>query len=89
MHSVEVNIRICQPEKVMFPGALQSPGEHHLLGLSKSYVTLNRMHQLYKVTGKEYFVVDLCMYSYAYKLSTSSNKYHISVSLPLCVCVLL
>ena len=44
MHSLEVNIRICQPEKVMFTEAKHSfevrLGEHHFLGLTNSDVNL-------------------------------------------------
>ena len=46
MHSFEVNIRICQPEKVMSTEA-KSLGGHHFLGLTNPGVNLKRMHQLY------------------------------------------
>ena len=46
MHSFEVNIRICQPEKVMSTEALRLGG-HHFLGLTNPDVNLKRMHQLY------------------------------------------
>ena len=51
MHSFEVNIRICQPEKVMSTeaksGFVNRLGGHHFLGLTNPDVNRKRMHQLF------------------------------------------
>ena len=50
MHSFEVNIRICQPSKVLRLGGHHIRlGGHHFLGLTNPDVNLKRMHQLYNV----------------------------------------
>ena len=76
MHSFEVNIRICQPEKVMSTEAKPSPGlrlgGHHFLGLTNPDVNLKRMHQLYIVISEKspwflmirYFQLKIQRYSY-------------------------
>ena len=43
LHSIEVNIRICQPETVMFIEAKPR--------LTYSDINLSRMHQLYNFVG--------------------------------------
>ena len=45
MHSIEVNIRIIQPEKVMFKR--RSRGEHQFRMLTNPDVNLSRMYQLF------------------------------------------
>ena len=74
MHSFEVNIRICQPSKVVFTSA--SPrwtslsrvdkswwlrlGEHHFLGLTNPDVNLKRMHQCIMFCNfKQYCTVEI------------------------------
>ena len=50
MHSFEVNIRICQPEKVMSTEAKPRwicLGGHHFRGLTNPDVNRERMHQLF------------------------------------------